>query len=364
LDDKSSRTHRYLEIQERIQQDIRHLPPHTRLLSRIDMVKKYGVTRTTIEKAVSELVGKGVVYNAIGSGTFVAERAASGAGAGVASGTAWRTWGVVLPSITDDFYPEIVRGIQDVAQEQRCHVVLLNSDHLPEKQHQAIEQLLQSGLQGAIIVPAITKIVTAPTFRKLQERGVPFVFCNRTVEGVEAPKVVSNNFFGAFLAARHVLRQGFRRLAFIGGPMYSVLEQRYQGFLGALQEEGIVPDPAHVSISDEWDHRSVAFRSASGMLEQQVKPDAFVCFNDMAARGVYDAAAAAGLRVGQDVAVIGYGDTKLCEALPVKLTSIRYPAYQAGRRAAEMLVQATQSSESASQSSIVLQPELVVRASC
>lgn len=356
MGETAPKSHRYLEIQELIQQDIHDLPAHTRLLSRIDMIKKYGVTRTTIEKAISELVGKGLVYNVIGSGTFVAERSAAS--------PAWQTWGVILPNITDDFYPEIVRGIQDVAQEHRCHVVLFNSDHQPHKQHQAIEQLIQSGVQGVIIVPAITKSSTVHSYRKLEESGIPFVFCNRTVEGIEAPKVVSNNFFGSFLAARYVIRLGCRRIAYIGGPMYSVLEQRYQGFLGALQEAGIAADPDMMCLTDEWDHRQTGMDCAARLLARTNRPDAIVCFNDTVASGVYRAVQDAGLRVGKDVAVIGYGDTKLCETLPVKLTSIRYPAYQTGTGAAEMLVHTMNGTAPAKQASVILQPELVIRASC
>lgn len=356
MGERTSRPHRYLEVQAWIQQDIHMLEPHSRLLSRVDMMKKYGVTRTTIEKAISELVGKGLIYNIIGSGTFVADRT-------VAAHT-WRTWGVVLPNITDDFYPEIVRGIQDVAQENRCHIVLLNSDHKLPKQHQALEQFIESGVQGVIVVPAITKETAAHSFKKLQEQGIPFIFCNRTVEGVDAPKVVSNNFFGAYLATRYVIQQGCRRIAYIGGPMYSVLEQRYQGFLGAIHEAGITADPEWMGLTDEWDHLQIGFDFASKMFKRSNRPDAVVCFNDTVASGVYRAAADAGLLVGRDVAIVGYGDTKLCETLPVKLTSVRYPAYQTGYEAANMLVRAMSGEALPPQSSVILQSELVIRASC
>ncbi|TBL73955.1 substrate-binding domain-containing protein [Paenibacillus thalictri] len=352
----------YEDIKHRILEDIRHLPAHTRIPSRVDMMKRYGVTRTTIEKAISELAGSGYLYSVNGSGTYVAEEKPSEAGS--PAGFSVRTWGVVLPSIMDDLYPEIVRAIEDAASSNDIHLVLCNTDHDVDKQHAYLEKLARSNVQGIVIVPAITKRSTANSFELLSSRGIPFVFCNRAVEGVEAPRVQANNFYGSYMATKYLIGLGKRRIGFIAAPIYTISEQRYQGFLGAMQEAALPVAPENVMLVDSFEQEQAGEACALNMLAGKERPDAIVCFNDSTAKGVYRAIEQQGLKVGKDVAVIGNGDTSLCDMLPVKLTSIRYPTYQTGAQAAGMLLRMMSGNKEGPAPSVILQPELIVRQSC
>lgn len=351
----------YMEVQERIKEDIKHLPAHTRLPSRIQMIKKYGVTRTTIEKAISELEGRGLLYSAIGSGTYISQPIET---VETAADSAVSTWGVVLPSITDDFYPIIVRGIEDIANSKGINVVLCNTDHDPDKQHAYMLKLVKSRVKGVIIVPAITKASTAAAFHLLRKHEIPFVFCNRVIENIEAPRVVSNNFYGAYMATRYAIGLGRRKIAYVAAPVYSIVEQRYQGYLGALQEAEIPLREDYVYVEETLDQEKAGYVGGLELMSRNDPPDAYICFNDIIAAGVCRAIEGNGLSVGKHIAVIGNGDMPICQSLPVKLTSVKYPAYETGLRAGEILWNMMRKVAVNTNMSVVLQPEMVIRESC
>ncbi|MDF2958918.1 MAG: transcriptional regulator, GntR family with LacI sensor [Paenibacillus sp.] len=361
--DGNKRGHLYVDIKEQIKADISHMAPHTRIPSRTAMMKRYGVTRTTIEKAISELAGSGYVYSVNGSGTYVSDSLPEETDQTGLEDI--HTWGVLLPSITDDFYPEIVRGIEDLTHTHDIHMILCNTDNDAGKQHAYMEKLVKAGVRGIIVVPAITKEPTSESFRWLAAQGVPFVFCNRMIEGIEAPRVMSNNFYGAYLAVKYMAGLGFRRIAFIASPMYSVVDQRYQGYLAALSEAGL---PAHGELAvmlDEPDQLKAGNEAAHKLFALgERRPEAVLCFNDEMAEGLYQAAGRHGLVIGKDIAVTGYGDTRICERLPVKLTSVRYRTYETGKHAADILLRILQGESSDGISSVILQPEISVRESC
>lgn len=359
MEDSPNNKYLYSEIKERIKEDTKDLPPHTRIDTRMKMIKRYNVTRTTIEKAISALIGESYLYSIDGSGTYIAEKQDS------VRGNSVKAWGVILPTIVSNTYPEILRGIEDVGHEHKVNVVICNTDNDVGKQDHYVRKLAESGVQGIIIVPAISAVSALESFSFLAGKGIPFVFCNRGVHGVQAPRVLSNNFFGAYLATKHLITLGYKRIGFISKPhFYSLSEQRYQGYLGALSEAGlpIVPDCAR--FENVIDAERTGYDSALQLLRAQSPPEAIFCFNDEMAKGAYEAAESLGLRIGIDLGLVGYDDSEVCNRLPVKLTSVRYPKYESGKQSAQILLNLIQGEPIDPGHTVVLQPELIVRQSC
>ncbi len=370
----------YHEIRERIKRSILDAPEHTRLPARQALAKQYGVTTTTIEKAISELVGMGVLYSRRGSGTYVAPAGAEPAGMGrtgrtggvmehAAGGWAERaapvaSWGVLLPDVLDDFYTAIVRGVEDVAERRNTNVILCNTDNDPAKERKYVEQLIRSEVQGLIVVPVIPiGEQSAEHYRLLQEKGISFVFCNRGVDGVAAPRVLYDNYAAGYLGAQHLIGQGARRLSYIASPVYLSSEQRYQGFLGALGHAGLSADEELICLEDKLDQEEAGYVCGKAVLSLKRPPDGVVCFNDRLASGLYQAADERGIAIGDELAVIGNGDTAICEKLHVRLSSVGYPKYETGQVAAEFLVQCLEGAGLRKNRTTVLRPELIVRAS-
>jgi len=349
---------RYMEVKQKLIEEIRTLKPHDRLPSRNALAEKYSAARTTIERAISELIGEGYLYARDGSGTYVSEQMPD-----QKNRSGMVTIGLVIPDIMHDTYPGILRGVEDVTSRHDIHLVICNTDNQVDKQSNYIHKLIDSGVHGIIIVPAIIGTTDLGLFRKVREADIPVVFCNRGIDGVEAPRVVSNNYYGAYIAVKHLVAQGCRRIAYISRPLYSTSYERYLGYMSALAEAQIPADDKAVIFEPSFATDRQGYDSVLKMLQNGVRPDGIFCFNDGIAKGAYDALTESGFAVGRDVMLIGYDNTSICESLPVKLSSVKFQTYEIGANAARLMVSMMRGDNVRNDQIIVLQPELVVRES-
>ena len=346
-------------------------PSGAKLPSRTALAKQLAVARTTVERAVSELIGEGYLRAVDGSGTYVVAPETATRRPAAEGGAA--NWGLVIPDIVSDTFPQILRGIEDYAHKVNRHVIVCNSDNDQAKQYSYFQRLRDSGVAGLAIVPPLKASTDLDAYRMLEEEGIPFVFCVRGVEGIRAPRVVSNNFYGSILAVRHLVSLGCRRIAFLSGPMYATVEQRLHGYLGVLAESSIPvdvslvvhhtisghPDPGHTSEEG----RRIGYEG-TGVLLESGRFDAIFCFNDYIAYGALLRLTEAGLRVPDDAALIGYDDSPICGSIPVPLTTVRYPKYETGWAAGELLWRAIAGPALAGDELVTINPELCVRESC
>lgn len=343
---------RYLEIKERLIRLIAEMKPHDRIPSRNVLADTFQAARTTVERAISEMIGEGYLYSRDGSGTYVAEATTALNGE---DGVEIKSWGLLIPDIQHYNYPDIARGVGDVASEHEMNLIICNTDDEYAKQSRHIDRMIASKVKGLIIVPAIFGKADLTPFYRLQEAGIPFVFCQRTIEDIAAPRVIANQFFAGYMAAKHLIDAGRRMIGYISRPLYSISSDRYMGYLSALNEAGLPARRDLVAFETAFESEEEGYASALRMLDGSDKPDAFFCFNDRIARGVYAAAAEKGLAVGRDLAIVGCDNTEICLSLPVKLTSVSFQTYKMGKLAAETLL------DSESGGIQVLQPELVIR---
>lgn len=345
-----------MQVKERLVRHISTLKPHDRLPSRTVLSETYQAARTTIERAISELIGEGLLYARDGSGTYVAEAAGGRAATG---GRPDRTWGLLIPDIAHYIYPGIVRGVSDVATECDVNLMICNTDNDYEKQTKHLKKLIDSRVDGVIVIPAISGTVDLTPFYELREAGIPLVFCHRMAEGIPAPRVISNNFYAGYIATRHLIASGCESIAYISRPVYSASSERYQGYVCALTESNRPVREQWVMFEPTFETEGEGYASALRMLRGTERPDGIFCFNDGIAKGAYDAVRDSGLEVGTDVRVVGCDNTNICETLPVKLTSVRFQTYEMGAEAARLL----RDGAADSSRTLVLQPELIVRES-
>jgi DNA-binding LacI/PurR family transcriptional regulator len=350
----------YIQIKEQLIKEIKLMQSNDRLPARTELVKKYQVTRTTIDRAVSELIGEGYLYSRDGSGTYVATNEARTIAPDNVHNVV--NWGVIVPDITRDTYPGILRGVEDVANQHNINVVICNADNQSKKQTSYINKLIDADVKGLIIVPALKGKADLLSFQRLREKEIPFVFCNRSVAGIEAPKVISNSFYGGFIATRHLIQSGYKRIAFVSRPVYSITMERYQGYLGALLDDGMEVNEDYVFFDETFD-RWTGYENTKRLLTQTSRPDAIFANNDPTAEGAYNAIVEAGLQVGADIGLVGFDDSHICERLPVKLTSVKFRSYDIGFRAAELLWEIMQGNNISDNKTIIFSPELVIRES-
>ncbi len=350
---------RYKEIKLMLMEDISCMGPFDKLPSRLTLCKKYDTTRTTLDKAIKELEREGVVFCRDGSGTYVA--APEGYDVRRPS-----NWGIIVPDVTEDIYASLVRGVEDVAQSANANVILCNFDHSLEKQATYIQRLILTGIDGIILVPVLRKESqnTKQLYSTLTDIKKPVVFCNMTLDGIDAPVVTSNSFFGGYFATKHLLQKGYRHIAFLTKYRYRTSEDRCQGYLSALQENNIPIARSLIVDAEETDGELDGYHAMKQLLNSKVPLDAVFCFNDALVFGVYKAIEEMGLRVSDDIGVIGYDDSNICTALRPMVTSMSCQSLQVGKMAAELLLKQIKGQQVSTFPCYLFMPELMERDSC
>jgi DNA-binding LacI/PurR family transcriptional regulator len=354
---------RYKVIKNQLVTEIAGMNVNDRLPSRLELCKRLDTTRMTVDKAIKELVSEGVLISRQGDGTFVA---AAKEEPSVHAGS----WGVIVPDVTDGFYSKIVRGVENVAQGYGINVILCNSDFDFDKQEQYIKRLSYSGVSGLIIVPVVCgeNRENHLLYNQLSELKVPFVFCARNAYGINAPVVTSNNFYGGYIATKHLLGKGYRHIAYISQQKYNASIDRCQGYIEALLENGIEINRKLIIIMDDKSHTQPdGYEMMKKILASDQVVDAVFCFCDKITPGVYQAISEAGLAVSNDIGVIGYDNTDICEKLNPAVTTVAYKSLEIGTKAAEILYKLVNKENFSDFSDFeyyLFQPELVVRDSC
>jgi DNA-binding LacI/PurR family transcriptional regulator len=348
---------RYKEIKNMLMAEIGKLNINDRLLSRTELCKKLETTRMTLDKAMNELVAEGVLFSRKGSGTYVA---------GVSTQSGVCSWGLIVPDVMESFHAELVRGVENVAQKHGINVIICNSDSDFEKQEQYINRLNRSGISGLIIVPLVSpeKQDNDRLYNQLTQLKIPFVFSNRNAEGINAPIVTSNSFYGGYIATKHLLEKGYRNIAYISYQKIRTSLERYQGYISALTEYEIEFNQKIITIEEKSHFLPYGYEAMKDILASGQQVDAVVCFNDKVARGVYQAIAEVGLRVSDDIGVIGNDDSDICEKSIPALTSVTLNNLQIGTKAAEVLYKLTNKEDLSDFYFYLFKPNIVVRDSC
>ena len=264
------------------------------------------------------------------------------------------TLALLLPDITNPFFPALVKGVQLLAEERRYTLLLGHTGADPEREEAYLRVLRGKRVDGVILVGL--------TLDGRRIRGalgeVPVVVLDRPVDLPGAAVVRVDHRGGAFLAVRHLLELGHRDIAHVAGPRdLAVSRERLEGYREALAEAGLPYRPELVveaDFTEEGGYAAVRRLCAAGPFT------AVFAANDLSAIGVVAALRERGLAVPDRVSVVGFDDIHLCAYTVPTLTTVRQPAYAMGRQAAELLIDAVQGGDPRG---VVFAAELVVRGS-
>lgn len=352
---------RYLEIKKELLEMVSSMEPGQRLPDRPTLCRMLDTTRTTLDKAIRELVEQDVLTSRKGSGTYVV----GGLDGAVENAV---NWCVIIPNIMDSIYSGLVKGISNVAQSRNANVILCNSDNDSHTQEKNIRRLLISGVDGFIIVPVIENgpIENYQLYSSLIKSDVPFIFCNRSVDGVSAPVVTSNDFYGGYIATKHLISKGYRSISFIARHKYRTSMDRCHGYIAALLENGLSVNRRLIILPPECKQRLDCRAAMEKLLKENGDClDAVFCFNDDIAVEVVEAIENSGKKVSDDIGVIGYDNTEACIGQTPRLSSVSYKNEEIGEKAANLLYDLCSGKPQSSQFEYYLfQPEIVERESC
>ena len=276
-----------------------------------------------------------------------------------------RTWtvGLVVPDLLHPFFAQVAKAVSAAIRGQGYSLIITSSEEDPELERQEIEQLLARRVDAILVASAQW---TVETFRQIEERKIPYILIDRSFSGLAANFVGVDDEEVGLLATNHLIAQGCERIAHIRGPETSTAQGRLDGYRRSLALHQKIYDPNYVvSIGSSGDDRGEpgGYEAAKKLLALQPNPDGIFCHNDPIALGVMRAVIDSGLRIPEDIAVVGCGNLSYSDFLRVPLTSVDQNSAEIGRLSAELAL-TLMGTKAAMRPRIELTtPNLVVRAS-
>jgi len=275
------------------------------------------------------------------------------------------TIGVVVTTISDPFIAEVVQGVESTAFKNGYTVILASSGAEPEREVAAVEMLRSKRVDGVIVTASRVGALYKEHLTRIE---VPVVLLNNHGEsgGPYTFSVRVDDRHGGYLATRHLVERGHRRIAYVsvGEAGHSSDRERQAGYCQALTEAGLPCDPALVFAGNgRWDGGE---RVLPLLCAPPEPPTAVFCFNDMTAVGLLRSARAAGLSVPEDLAVVGFDDIPIASYVVPSLTTIAQPKFELGEKAMQMvwiLIEAQRETATPQVHDTILQGRLVVRES-
>lgn len=267
---------------------------------------------------------------------------------------------VVIPSITNPFYPDLVAAIDAEASTWGYYLILASTGGDPTREADLVRNLRRNRVDGILFASAR---LDASQLNGLVRGGEKVVMVSRHVEGVEADHVVVDNHAGGVMAVEHLIRLGHRAIGYLGGPP-SVLafRERLRGYRDALAKHGLSADPGGIVTTES--SADGGFRGALHLFHADRPPTALFVASDAMALGVLEAAQEASRRVPGDLALVGFDNISFSRVAAVPLTTVDSRTADLGRIAVQLLVDRVEGRSGSAVQHIKLPPSLVVRRSC
>lgn len=270
--------------------------------------------------------------------------------------------GLIVPDLVHPFFSEIAKSLSATLRAKSYGLVIASSDDDPALERSEIEHLLARGVD-ALIVASVQN--AGETFRRLADRGTPYILIDRNFADVRANFIgVEDELIGR-MATEHLIARGCRRIAHIAGSSVSSAAGRLKGYRDALAGHGLDAPAGYVVTRDHADALGdqTGYQAMQKLLRLRPRPDGVFCINDPAAMGAMLAIVDAGLKIPADIAVIGCGDVHYGRFLRVPLTSISQNTAEMGRKAGKLAISLIESSSRPRPRTILLEPRLEPRQS-
>ena len=246
-----------------------------------------------------------------------------------------RIIGVIVPELAHYYFSTVLAGIEEEARARDYRIMVAQSNEKYEREVKICQSFYENKVCG-IIVSQAKDTTKYDHFNQLLESGVPLVFYDRICTGVNADRVVVDDYQGAYNAVTHLIETGCKRIAFYGSPMtLEISKNRHNGYVDALKRHGIEPDDTLMRFCD---NRSDAEIITPELLEREDRPDAFFAVNDDTAIGIMYAAKRMGFKVPDDISICGFTNGQRAIACDPMLTTVEQRGKRVGEEAADILI--------------------------
>jgi GntR family transcriptional regulator of arabinose operon len=326
----------------------------------------FGVSRHTIRQAVGDLVHEGLLYREQGAGTFCSYKKNQTIEQTPSlihpSNTNGKNIGVITTYISDYIFPSIIKGIESHLTAQGYSLTFACTDNDVEKEKQCLQTMLSRNIDGLIVEPTKSSNYNPNLnyYLELEQNNIPYLMINQYYSQLMPPHIIMNDEHGGYIATEHLIKLGHKKIIglFKTDDLQGV--NRMQGYIRAFREHSLPFFQEMVITFTTEDQDSKLLGRLENFFKTGSMPTAIVCYNDQLSLNVLNTLRQLGLRVPEDVSIVGFDDSSLAVATEVKLTSITHPKMQMGIEAAKWIVSAVEKKGDRSPS-IVYEPELVIR---
>lgn len=273
--------------------------------------------------------------------------------------------GIVLSTIDNNFFSQVIDGIESVAEEKGYNISITQTHESYEKEIRKVHHFSDRYIDG-ILISLSSETNDLQHLKTLQEKGLPIVFFDRVAEEINTHKVITDNFKGAYDGTKHLIDAGYQRIAHItSSKNLSITNERFGGYAAALKEHQLPLNEAYIKYCSHGgkDMEETA-AAVNELLALNPRPDAILTASDRITTQTLTLLNQAGIRMPEDIALIGFTNSKLADVLNPPLSAIVQPGFEIGKKAIELLISQIEAPKRCVQcDTIVIPTQMFVRAS-
>lgn len=351
---------KYEQVKESIKADILEgkVVPHQKIGSETELINRFKVSRQTVRQAIGELENEGWLYREQGRGTFCADRTKW-----IKGNQADKTIAIIMTYIRDGIFPSIIRGAESYLSEEGYSILLASTNHNIEREKKCLQNMLTRRVDGLIVEPTKSAVPNPNIgyYLNIESNGIPYVMINAFYPEISPISLTMDDESGGFKATEHLIRLGHKKIAgiFKTDEMQGV--NRMKGFIRAHREAKLEMLPNTIIPFVTKEKYASPKEEILAMLQQDKssRPTAVFCYNDEVAFLVYAEARKLGLRIPEDLSLVGFDDSHFASMNEIKFTTVKHPKSIMGEDAAKMIIDLTKGIEGLRP--VVYPPELIVR---
>lgn len=357
---KSFDTPKYIQLKEYIKKRIKddQLKPGEKIDSENELSEKFNVSRHTVRQAIGTMVNEGWLYRVQGKGTFVARQP------NVRKQSS-KIIGVVTTYLNDYIFPNIIKGIDMALSAKGYSIVLGHTNSEVKKEAVCLNNLLDKNIDGLIVEPTKSALPNPnlELYRILSEKGIPIIFIHGYYRDLRYSYVVEDDEQAGYLATKHLIELGHKRIIGIFKVDDIQGHGRYKGFVQAHKENGLnIQDQSVIWFTTEEKEMIFNGGEYARLLHKRLNDcTGLVCYNDQIAVKMLDLLREKGKKIPKDISIVSFDDSDIATATEVKLTTVAHPKEKLGEKAAQSLMKMIEGKEVHIEE--VMKPELIVRES-
>lgn len=270
------------------------------------------------------------------------------------------TIGMVVHELQSNFMVSVLAGVEKITSRAGYDLIITHSSESFEKEEANVKNLFHKRVDGLFVSLSLNS-PNLNHFKPFRDKGIPVMFFDRVEENSDSAKIIIDNYRCGYLATRHLIEQGSRRIVMVTSNLQrNVYAQRYRGYKDALFDHNIAYDSDLVLIKDLSENSGVA--SAMEILKMDPLPDGAFITNDFTAAVCLQTLKDHGVNIPEDIAIVGFNNDNICKFVEPNLTTINYPGFDMGAIAAEnMILHLDGGGNIDSTSKIVVRSELIIR---